>query len=75
MREWIKKLFSESGEASMSRTAAFIALVFACGWVTYLVIKNGALPDLHGIALFVGTPYGLGKIGETIAKFQGSDKA
>jgi hypothetical protein len=75
MRQWFKNLFSDSGMASMSRTAAFIALLFSCGWVTYLVIKNTALPELGGIAAFVGTPYGLGKLGETIAKFQGGSMA
>ena len=75
MRNWLKNLFSESGEASMSRTLAFVALLFACGWITYLVIKNQALPDLHGIALFVGTPYGLGKLGQTIQAFSNHQDA
>jgi hypothetical protein len=63
MLEWLKKLFSDSDEASMSRMLALLALLFGCGWVTYLVIVHKILPDLKDVAVFVGTPYGLGKFG------------
>jgi hypothetical protein len=66
MRSWLKALFSESGEASMSRTLAAGALVSGCAWITYLVWHNHVLPDLGGLTVFVATPYGLGKLGQTI---------
>ena len=70
MKGWLGKLLSDSADASMSRTLAAIAMLFGCGWVTYLVFKTKGLPDLHGLAVFCGTPYALGKLGETVAKFK-----
>ena len=66
MLEWLKKLFSESEEASMSRLLSLVALFCSCGWITYLVVIHRALPDLNSVAVFVGTPYGLGKFGSAL---------
>ncbi len=60
-QEWIKDLFSESSTASFGRVGAFIALIASVVWVSWLVYKNGTLPDLSGICLFIGTLYGLSK--------------
>lgn len=67
---FFKKLFSDSGEVSFSRTASGIAVICSCVWVSYVVYKNIAIPDLSGIALFIGTLYGLGKVSETIQKIK-----
>ncbi len=72
MRAFLRQLFSESGEASYSRVGSFLALVFTILWVTYLVWKNRALPPLEGLALLIGTPYGLGKAGETVQRVLGN---
>lgn len=71
MPQFIRQLFSESGEASFSRTGSFVALVLSCIWVTFVVWTTRRLPDLGNPSLFIGTLYGLGKAGETVQKFGG----
>ena len=65
---FLHQLFSESGEASFSRLGSFLALLFGCAWVSFIVWKTGALPDLEGLALFIASLYGLGKAGETLQR-------
>lgn len=72
MSNFFKLLFSESGEASFSRIGSFIALLFSCGWVSVIVLKNHALPDLQGLAIFIAPLYGLGKAGETLQRVLGN---
>ena len=72
MSKFFQQLFSESGEASFSRLGAFIALAFACGWITYLVLRTHILPSLEGLTLFIAALYGLGKANETLQRFLGS---
>jgi hypothetical protein len=72
MKKFLQQLFSESGEASFSRLGAFIALGFACGWITFLVFRNHVLPSLEGITLFVAALYGLGKANETLQRLMGN---
>ena len=71
MTQFIKQLFSESGEASFSRVGSFLALVCACFWVSYIVWRTRALPALEGLALFIAALYGLGKAGETVQRMLG----
>ena len=71
MTKFIQQLFSESGEASFSRIGAFIALTFACGWITYLVLRTHILPSLEGLTLFIAALYGLGKANETLTRLFG----
>jgi len=71
MRNFLRELFSESGQASFSRVGTFLALISACVWVSRLVWKAGALPDLGGLTFFIASLYGLGKAGETVAKMLG----
>ena len=72
MKQFLKQLFSESGEASFSRVGSFLALLFTCAWVSYLVWKTRALPGLEGLTFFIGTLYGLGKAGETVQRVAGN---
>ncbi len=72
MKTFLKQLFSESSEASFSRVGAFVALLFACAWVTYIIRRTGALPALEGLTFFIATLYGLGKAGETIQRVMGN---
>ena len=46
----------------------FLALLFGCAWVSFIVWKTGALPGLEGLALFIASLYGLGKAGETLQR-------
>jgi hypothetical protein len=71
MRNFLRELFSESGTASFSRLGTFVALISGCIWVSRIVWKTGALPGLEGLTLFIGTLYGLGKAGETVARVLG----
>ncbi len=68
---FLRQLLSESGEASFSRAGALLALLFACGWVSYLVWRTGALPGLEGLTFFIASLYGLGKVGETVQRVLG----
>ena len=71
MRKFIQQLFSESGEASFSRTGSFLALAAAVAWVTEIVFTTHTLPSLEGLTLFIATLYGLGKAGETVQRVTG----
>jgi hypothetical protein len=72
MKKFLQQLFSESGEASFSRLGAFVALGFACGWITYLALHIHVLPSLEGIPLFLAALYGLGKANQTLQRLMGS---
>ena len=72
MREFFRNLFSESGQASFSRVGTSLALLCACGWVSWIVWRTGALPALEGLTIFIASLYGLGKAGETVARVMGS---
>lgn len=65
---FLQQLFSESGEASFSRLGSFLALLAACGWISYIVWRTHALPGLEGLTFFIATLYGLGKAGETVQR-------
>ncbi len=71
MKKFLQQLFSESGEASFSRLGAFVALAFACGWITYIVFRTRVLPSLEGLTFFIGALYGLGKGNETLQRLFG----
>jgi hypothetical protein len=67
MNFW-KGVFSEvDGTPSFSRVSTGLIVSFACGWVTAIVRHNHALPDLAGLALFVGTLYGANVIKNAVA--------
>lgn len=62
----ILEMFTENdGKLSLSRVSSGSIVFATLGWVTYLVIKNAALPDLTGPAVLVGgggaAHYGIGK--------------
>jgi hypothetical protein len=68
-----KGVFSEAdGTPSFTRVASGMLLAFACGWVSCLVYRNNALPDLGGLALLIGTPYGLNKLSQAAAQKLGA---
>lgn len=71
MTAFLKQLFSESGEASFSRTGSFAALVAGCAWVSAIVWTTRTLPNLSGLTIFISTLYGLGKAGETVQRVVG----
>ncbi len=75
MKTFLRQLFSESRQASFSRVGAFVALAFACAWVSYIVRRTGSLPNLEGLTFFIATLYGLGKAGETVQRVLGKSES
>ena len=71
MTKFLQQMLSESGEASFSRVGTFLCLLFACGWVSYIVWRTHALPSLEGLTFFIASLYGLGKAGETVQRVLG----
>lgn len=73
---FIKSIFSEDGVVGSSSRVLSAAIVFSTlGWVTYLVAKNHAMPDLAGPLTFmntgVGTLMGINKASEVVSAFKG----
>jgi hypothetical protein len=62
MIEFWKGVFSDNGSPSFSRVATGLIVAFSCGWVTHIVWTSHALPDFAGLALFIGTLYGLNRM-------------
>lgn len=61
----LKEVLSENGVGSYARYSGFIITLSTIAWVTFLVAKNHALPDLEGPSLFIAAgqgSYGLGQI-------------
>lgn len=71
MKQYLKQLFSDSGEASFSRLGSSVALAAGCGWISFVVWKTHALPHFQGLTIFIATLYGLGKAGETVQRVGG----
>jgi hypothetical protein len=70
---WLKTLFSESGDVSFGRVCCFLWILFCIGWDTYriIVLKDHPLPtesDLFGQAGVALALYGASKTGESFQK-------
>jgi len=72
MVNFLKELFSDHSGASFSRVGSFISLLFACVWVSRIVWRTGALPNLEGLTFLISSLYGLGKAGETVQRVLGA---
>lgn len=73
---FLASAFSEdSTMGSSSRLLSGAIVMFTLGWVTYLVAKNHAMPDLAGPLTFmntgVGTLMGINKASEVVSAFKG----
>jgi hypothetical protein len=69
---FLKETVSEAnGSASFGRMAAAAIVTFTLGWITYLVLKTHAMPDLAGPTLFLSSgtsaTYGANKVAGVIA--------
>lgn len=70
---FFKEVFSEDGRGSFSRVIQGFIVVMTCLWVTYVVLRTRAIPDLSGCALFIGTGaihYGVGKMAGIVSAFK-----
>lgn len=67
---WWSAVFSEGpdGHPSFSRVATAVLVSFSMGWVTHIVWETHALPDFAGLALLIGTLYGLNQAKEVANK-------
>jgi hypothetical protein len=69
MRKFLRELFSEpDGKGSLSRVLTVVAVSFAMGWVSAIVLRTYKLPEFGGLSLFVGTLYGINQIGGVIGR-------
>jgi hypothetical protein len=65
---FLREVFSDQGVGSFSNVATAVILAFSIYWVTYLVLKDGKLPDMSGLALFIGTLYGVKKVAGAVSE-------
>jgi hypothetical protein len=74
---FVKSIFSEDGQGSFSRMAQGFIVLMTCGWVTHVVWKTHAIPDLGGVSVFIGTGalghYGLNKAESIVGAFRGKN--
>jgi hypothetical protein len=71
---FIREVFSENGTGSFARVIQGFIVLMTCGWVSYVVVRTRAIPDLGGPSLFVGTGaahYGIGKMAGIVDAFKG----
>lgn len=64
VKDFFVSAFSEPNSTSISwgRLASTLTLISSICWVTFLLIKNHAMPDLTGPTSFGLAPYGTNKI-------------
>ncbi len=51
---FLREVFSEDGQGSFSRVIQGFIVVMTCSWVTYVVLRTRAIPDLTTPAVFIG---------------------
>jgi hypothetical protein len=72
-----REALTENGKGSYSRLTGSAIVFFTLGWITYLVIRNKALPDLGGASLFIsvgaGTHYAINQVTAAIKGKESSD--
>ena len=76
--DFLKEVLSDKGLGSYSRFTSFMIVSFTLAWVTFLVVRNHALPDLTGPTWFIGGAagnYGVGQLKEVAAAMRGTKDA
>lgn len=75
VRKFTREALSEAdGKASFSRIITTVVVAFAMGWVTVIVRHNFALPDFGGLALLIGTLYGINQVGKVVGDRAGEQQ-
>lgn len=67
-------LSEPDGPWSFARIISLIIVVFDLGWITYLVVRNGNIPDQGGIAALLAALYGINKAAAAVEAFAENDK-
>jgi len=62
---------ASEAKVNFGAVAALIALFASIVWVSWVVYKTNAVPDLSGISFFIGTMYGISKVKEVVAAAKG----
>lgn len=74
---FVRSVFSEDGQGSYSRCAAGAIVIATIAWITHVVWKTGALPELTGPAAFVttcaGSHYLINKGADLISAVKGTN--
>ena len=70
MKKFFHQLLTDDGKWSFGRIGSGLIIVFSIYWITFLVLKNHAVPDVSGLAILIGVPYGLSKGAAVAAGFQ-----
>jgi hypothetical protein len=72
--DFVKASLSEQdGLPSMSRLTAFLITLAVIGWVSYIVVHTGELPDLTSAGLFIAAGHG-GYVANKVTEALGSSK-
>jgi hypothetical protein len=73
---FFKEVFSEDGRGSFSRVIQGFIVLMTCSWVTYVVLRTRAIPDLTSPATFIGAGslhYVANKIPSMISAFKSTE--
>lgn len=78
MKKFIREVFSDGGIGSFARVAQGVVVLSTVSWVSYVVWRNNAIPDLTGPTFFLSggaaSHYGLSKISGIVDAFKGKKK-
>lgn len=78
MFSFLKSVFSEDGQGSYSRSVGGLIALATVTWITYVVFKTKAIPDLSGPTVFFtagsGSHYLVNKAGDIVDSFKGNNK-
>ena len=76
MFAFVKSVFSEEGQGSYSRCASAAITLSVIGWISHVVFKTHAIPDLTGPSAFitagVGSHYLVNKAPDIIDSVKGN---
>jgi len=73
---FIREVFSEDGQGSFSRVIQGFIVLATCGWVTHVVARTHAIPDLTSPSMFIGAGslhYVANKVPDMLSAFRGKD--
>lgn len=72
-QSFVRSVLSEpDGTGSAARVCTVLSVLAAIGWVTFLVVRNHAIPDLTNVATWLaittGSTYGLNKVATALSR-------
>jgi hypothetical protein len=65
---WAWCFSDPDGTPSSARVITALVVLFALGWVTFLVRKHGVLPEFAGLTAFVSAIYAINKLRDGLGK-------